>query len=247
MPTASPTVTETAAYVYGVGWASTRPPSAEGVADAPVRVLEHGELAALISELASPEIRARRGDLLRHAEVLQRAFERETVIPLGFGTVFESDEDVVAELLEPRYEELVALLHSLDGLAELTVRAFYDEDAVLAEIIRAEPEIAALRGRPDQAAQLQLGEAVAAALAGRRNRDADEIVATLSALAREVVVEERVAEFEVVRAAFLVDRSATDDLDAQAEELAHRHRGVIRFKLTGPLPPHHFVSERWAS
>src|SRR5690242_8397271 len=103
MPTASRMETETATYVYGVGWASARPPSAEGVADAAVGVLEHGELAALISELPSPEIRARRRDLLRHAEVLQRIFERETVIPLGFGTVFDSDDDVVAELLEPRY------------------------------------------------------------------------------------------------------------------------------------------------
>jgi hypothetical protein len=66
-------------------------------------------------------------------------------------------------------------------------------------------------------------------------------------VAHEVVVEERVAEFEVVRAAFLVERSATDDLDARAEELAQRFGGVIRFKLTGPLPPHHFVSEQWAS
>jgi acetyl-CoA carboxylase carboxyl transferase subunit alpha len=30
-------------------------------------------------------------------------------------------------------------------------------------------------------------------------------------------------------------------------ELAGRFGGVIRFKLTGPLPPHHFVSEQWAS
>ena len=72
-------------------------------------------------------------------------------------------------------------------------------------------------------------------------------VASLSSLAREVEVEERVAEFEVVRAAFLIDRFAVEDVEAQAEELAQRHDGLIRFKLTGPLPPHHFVSERWAS
>lgn len=241
------TVTEAPAYVYGVTWADGALPAAEGVADASVRAVEHGELAALVSELPSPTIRARRRDLLRHADVLQQAFERQTVVPLGFGTVFASGDDVVSELLEQRYEELVALLQGLDGLVELTVRAFYDEDAVLAEIVRDEPEVAALRGRAGQGAQLQLGEAVAAALAGRRNRDADEIVAALSANAHEVVVEERVAEFEVVRAAFLADRSATDDLDARAEELAQRFAGVVRFKLTGPLPPHHFVSERWVS
>jgi hypothetical protein len=243
----SATVIEAPAYVYGITWADGARSAGRGVGDASVRVLEHGELAALVSELPSADVRARRRDLLRHTEVLQEAFERRTVVPLGFGTVFASGEDVVGELLEPRYEELVALLQSLDGLVELTVRALYDEDAVLSTIVRDDPQIAALRRAGGQAEQARLGEAVAHALAGRRNRDADEIVAELSSLSREVVVEERVAEFEVVRAALLVDRSAVDDLEAEAEELARRHAGVIRFKLTGPLPPHHFVSERWAS
>lgn len=243
----SATVTEAPAYVYGVTWADGARDGAQGVAETAVRVVEHGELAALVSALPSADIRARRRDLLRHAEVLQAAFERSAVLPLGFGTVFESEEDVVADLLEPRYEELVALLHSLDGLVELTVRALYDESGVLAAVVGDDPRVAALRGSSNRADQVALGEAVAHALAARRERDADEIVASLSSLAREVAVEERVAEFEVVRAAFLVEQSAVDEFDRQAEDLARRHEGVIRVKLTGPLPPHHFVSERWAS
>ncbi|HEU5243263.1 MAG TPA: GvpL/GvpF family gas vesicle protein [Gaiellaceae bacterium] len=241
------TVTEARAYVYGITWADGARASDEGVLDAAVQVLEHGELAALVSELPSADIRARRRDLLRHADVLQQAFERRTILPLGFGTVFASSGDVVAELLETRYEELVALLQSLDGLVELTLRAFYDEAGVLAAIVRDEPRIAVLRGSRDPADQVALGEAVAHGLAERRARDADAIVSSLASLAREVEVEERVAEFEVVRAAFLVDRAAVEDIETRAEELAGHHDGLIRFKLIGPLPPHHFVSERWAS
>jgi len=243
----SATVTEASAYVYGVTWADGARSTARGVGDAAVRVLEHGELAALVSDLPSADVRARRRDLLRHADVLQQAFEERTVVPLGFGTVFDSGDDVVEELLEPRYEELVALLQRLDGLVELTLRAFYDESLVLAAIVRDDPQIAALRGSGTPADQVRLGEAVALALAGKRNRDADEIVAELASLSRQVVVEERVAEFELVRAAFLVDRSDVPGLDQRAEELAERFDGIARFKLTGPLPPHHFVSEQWAS
>jgi hypothetical protein len=243
----SPTVTEATAYVYGVTWADGARTDARGVGDASVRVLEHGELAALVSDLPSPDVRAKRRDLLRHADVLQQAFEQRTVVPLGFGTVFDSGDDVVAELLEPRYEELVSLLQELDGLVELTLRAFYDDQAVLAAIVRDDPQIARLRGLSGHGAQMALGEAVSRALADRRNRDADEIVAELLSLAREVVVEERVAEFELVRAAFLVERPAVEELETCAEQLAEGYGGVVRFKLTGPLPPHHFVSERWAS
>jgi Gas vesicle synthesis protein GvpL/GvpF len=243
----SATVTEAPAYVYGVTWADATLSAEEGVCGASVQALEHGELAALVSELPSAEIRARRRDLMRHAEVLQHAFAHRAVVPLEFGTLFASEDDVVAELLDPRYEDLVAILQRLDGLVELTVRAFYDEDGVLAAIVRDDPEVSALRGAGEPAQQVRLGEAVAQALAGRRNRDADEIVADLSSLASETVVEERVAEFEVVRAAFLVERSGVVEFDARAEELAGRFGGVIRFKLTGPLPPYHFVSEQWAS
>jgi hypothetical protein len=241
------TVTEAPAYVYGITWADSGVMSGGGVADAAVQTVEHGELAAIVSPLESADIRARRRDLLRHAEVLQDAFAHSAVVPLGFGTVFASDDDVVSGLLEPRYEELVELLHGLDGLVELTVRALYDETAVLAEIVQSEPRIAALRGSTNPADQVALGEAVAHALADRRARAADEVVATLSSLAREVSIEERVAEFEVIRGAFLVERSAVQKFEAAAEELARRYGGSIRFKLTGPLPPHHFVSEKWAS
>lgn len=242
------TVTEAAAYVYGITWADAARATAEvGVAGATVRALEHGELAALMSDLPSPDVQARRRDLLRHAEVLREAFERQTVVPLGFGTVFDSDGDVVAELLEPRYEELVGLLQRLDGLVELTVRAFYHESSVLAEIVRDHPEVAALRRGAGPSDQVRLGEAVAQALAARRESDAGELVASLSAIARDVVVEERVAEFEVLRAAFLIERDAVNEFDSRLDDIASRRQDVLRVKLTGPLPPHHFVSERWAS
>jgi len=241
------TVTEAPAYVYGITWADGATAGGAGVADAVVRTVEHGELAAIVSPLESADIRARRRDLLRHADVLQQAFDRSAVIPLGFGTVFDSDDDVVSALLEARYEELVELLHRLDGLVELTVRALYDEQAVLASIVGSEPKIARLRGSSNPSDQMALGEAVAHALAARRARDADEVVASLSSLAREVAIEERVAEYEVIRGAFLVERNRVRKFDAEAEKLARLHHGTIRFKLTGPLPPHHFVAERWAS
>jgi hypothetical protein len=242
--------TEAAAYVYGVTWASAAAPDGDGVAAGRVGTIDHGELAAIVSPVPSPSVRARRRDLIRHAEILQGVFERETVVPLQFGTVFASRTDVVAELLEPRHDDLVMLLRRLAGAAELTVRAFYDEEAVLGEIVRGDRMVADLRrlaaaGSP--ALRLQLGEAVAAALAAWREVDAEQVVAAGRALARDLVVAERQTDLEVVRAAFLVQRDAVAAFDAAMDEVARAREAVIRFKYTGPLPPHHFVTERWAS
>jgi hypothetical protein len=232
-------------YVYGVGWASAHAPPTDGVAECGVEVMRHGKLGALVSTVPRASIRARRRDLIRHADVLQAAFDKDTVVPLRFGTVFERGDDVVEQLLEPRHDELVAILRRLSGLVELTVRAFYVEDAVLAEIVRENEEIARLRQEPGL--QLRLGEAVAGALAAHRERDAERILSALVPRARDTVVEERQADYEVLRAAFLVERRAVSTFDAKVSAVAADREGVVRFKYTGPLPPHHFVDARWES
>jgi hypothetical protein len=242
---------EAPTYVYGVTRAGAAERASDGVGGAVVESIVHRKLAALVSTVPSANVRARRRDLLRHAEILQKTFDRTTVVPLRFGTVFASGVDVVDDFLEPRHDHLVDLLARLDGLAELTVRAFYDEDAVMAEIVREDKRVSALRdatqAQHDHASQLQLGEAVAASLNATRERDARDVVSALQPLARDAIVEAREAEMEVLRAAFLIERDAITAFDAKMDELARRRAGVVNFKYTGPLPPHHFVTEQWDS
>jgi hypothetical protein len=234
------------AYVYGVMRAASARPQSAGVSDAAVTPIGHRGLAALASRVTAQHLRAKRRDLLRHSDVLQSAFADDTVVPLRFGTVFADDTDVVDGFLEPRYEELDELLHRFDGLAELSVRAFYKEDAVLAKIVRDDPRVARLRQasakRNSTNAAVALGEAVAAALRAQRAVDADELVGRLRALARDLSVEELQAEYEVLRAAFLVERTDIEAFDAALADFARAREGYMLFKYVGPLPPHSFVA-----
>lgn len=251
MATATDSRVEAPAYVYGITWATSASSYADGVGGEGVEPVVHGAVAALVSALPDATVRARRRDLVRHARVIQDAFESDTVVPLRFGTVFQSGADVVADVLEPHHDELVALLRRLAGLAELTVRAFYDQDAVLAEIVREDRSVAALResaiASSDPALHLQLGEAVADRLEARRETDAGLVLSAVVPLTHDVVVEERQADLEVLRAALLVDRTNIAAVDAAMDEVARSREGVIRFKYAGPLPPHHFVGGQWAS
>jgi hypothetical protein len=147
-------------------------------------------------------------------------------------------DDVVDDLLEPRHDELVRLLRELDGLVELTVRATYREDDVLRTLLREQPHLARLRER---GSPVQLGEAVARALAARREADAHAIVRALEPRARASAVDELRTELDVFRGAFLVERKRVKRFDAEVERLARGQAATTSFKLTGPLPPHHFV------
>jgi gas vesicle protein GvpL/GvpF len=218
----------TLTYVYGVTWASARIPD-----DADV--IQHGDLAAVTMPVDRRHLRAKRRDLLRHAEVVQRVFEHAPVVPLQFGAVLDN---VAEELLEPRYDELVALLTEIDGLAELTVRATFREDDVLRTLLGEQPQLTRLR---ETASPVQLGEAVARALAARRDAEADEIVGALRRHVRSIAVDQLRTEFDVFRGAFLVERKRVKRVDAEVERLARAHATTTSYKLTGPLPPHHFV------
>lgn len=227
-------------YVYGLtSTGSTL--DARGVGGTPVSVVEHGELAAIVSRIDGSRIRAKRRDLLRHSDVLQAAFASGPVVPLRFGTVFDSESELVDDLLGARYEELVALLHHVDGVAEMRIRAAFREQDLLAEIVRTDGRVAALRSSA-AASPVELGEAVARAVGARREAAAADILRELGAHAVDVRADEPREELEVLRASFLVDRRRVADVERAAAAVAERYRDCMRTELVGPMPPHSFVS-----
>lgn len=237
-------------YLYGVCRRRDAAPSiTEGVGGTAVEQVVHRDLAAIVSPIAERHVRAARRELVRHSDVLAAVLEDGQVLPMRFGTVYPSRDAVVAELLEPRHDELLDLLASLETKVELSVKAFYDEQAVLAEVVASTPRIARLReatrSRPDAAThalRIELGQAVARALDERRAIDADAILRRVQPFADRVFVDDQQVENLVLKAALLVDRTRVDAVDAAMDELAREQSGRIRFQYVGPLPPHSFVA-----
>lgn len=241
-------VSATGLYCYGVVSARDARSQPRGLGDAPVDPFVHDGVAALASLIPAPgKVRARRRDLLAHMEVLSAAFEHGPVLPLRFGTVFASHESLVDEFLAPRHTELAALLRDLSGQGELRVTAHYREDALLAEVVRDNRRIAQLReatrgagaGHP---ALVELGELVAAEVRARTARDSRALLERLRKHASSYEVGQEPVEYELLRASFLVERKRVAKFEAELERFAADQAGRADVKLTGPLPPHSFVS-----
>ena len=233
---------KTGLYCYGVTWAdSAATQGAGGLAGKSVQPVRFEELAALTSESPPGKVRARRADLMCHFDVLARAFEHGTVIPARFGMVFDDEESLVEELLQPRRDELVALLQELRNRVELRVTAHYRQEAILAEIVRDNRRVASLRGGSSQPQLLALGELVADELRALTSRDAHEILNRLGSLAVDREVDDEPIEHQVLRASFLVERKRVSAFDRAMDELASGQAGRIDFMYVGPLPPHSFV------
>jgi hypothetical protein len=241
----------TSLYVYGVipaadagGW-----PGEEGIGgpSAKVSTLEEGELAALVSALAPDRAPGRREDLEAHRRVLSLATDRGTSVPMRFGMVMDG-EDVVRERLLVRHRaELTELLRTLDGQVQMSVRAFYAEDALIRAVMAADPEIArrsaAIQGLPElesQAERIALGELVAAAVDARRERDEQALLDRLRPLATDVRVEPPGSERVALDAQLLIRRDRRAELDDVVRELGTALDGYLALRYIGPLPPYSF-------
>lgn len=235
-----------AVYVYGVSPITDRDlPAVHGVEDGELHGVEHADLLALTSRLRRPRLQAR--DLRAHWRVLEEAFEQTTVLPVRFGTVMESEDDVRERLLEPNAERLSALLEEMRGLIQLNVKGRYDEDALLREVVVQNPAIAQLRervaGRPAEAAaaeQVHLGQLVESEIAGHRDRDTGLVLEALEPSALAVRAEE-VAHPAAFDLAFLIERSKEATLSNAVHGLREQFGSRIELRYVGPLPPFSFA------
>jgi hypothetical protein len=243
----SAAATSTGVYVYGIVRADALAAvQAEGVAAEPVELIERDGLAAVVSRLPERELRVKRRDLNRHLQVLEEAFAETTVVPCPFGTVLQSEEDVVDALLVARRGELTATLKRLDGNVQLNVNAVYDEQQLLRELLLGQHEIAALRDASNQLgdagyyARVRLGELVATLVDERRQTDAERVLSQLLDVAEDVVTDQP-GEDGVLKASFLVNRKRVDRFDARLEETARMEHPLIKVEVIGPLPPTAFA------
>jgi Gas vesicle synthesis protein GvpL/GvpF len=236
-------------YVYGIVAADgASPPREAGVGDAPIKLITDGDVAALVSELPTHEVRLGRAEALTHARVLEAALANGTVLPMRFGVVMHDAEEVRRRLLSEHAAELRDQLQRLAGKVEVNLRAVYDEEALMRQVIAGEPEVArlkdSLRGRSEDATyfdRIRLGELVAHGVERIREADADAIIDALTPAAVGISAAEPAHERVALNASFLIDRARLGDFDRILDQVAAQRWDRMRFKYTGPLPPHSFV------
>ncbi len=235
-------------YVYGVVPASTAPPARTGIGGAAVETIASGATAAIVSDVCGDELVAGREELLIHAQVLEDALAGGVVLPMRFGAVMAGADSVRHELLERHHDALVSQLSELKGKVELRLRAVFEETALMSDVVRDNPDIAALRealrGQDEDATyyeRIRLGEMVAAAVERKREAAGQEILDALAPLALAVDVGDLGHERVALNASFLVERKRIAQFDDAVDEIGRAHEGRMRLKYTGPLPAHSFV------
>jgi hypothetical protein len=238
-------------FVYAiVGSSIELPDGLEGLDEATLRLVGHGQVAAVVAPVAAERPPGRRLDLLAYQSALDVLAEQAAVVPVRFGTLMPDDSAVVEEVLSPRHDQLVEMLEDLQGLRQFTFQAGYLETVVLTEIVEANPEIAELRAYtrelPEDLAygeRARLGELVARALEAKQAVDANLLLDvvlphTAAHVIRPVSGLERLLDVSV-----LVESDRQPSFESALEELAEGVHERMRLRLIGPMAPYDFVGD----
>jgi hypothetical protein len=243
-------------FAYGLVPAGTvLPDGLVGVTRRPVETTTLAGLTAVVSRDVDPAELGLAEDLLAHTRVLDTLALSADVVPLAFGTLLPPPAEApeTFELLRGAYAEAS---QRVAGAVQWTLTVRYVERTALAELVAEDPRIARLRdataGTAEHEARsqkLQLGRLVVEGLEAKAARDAEQVLAAVSSMARAVSRRERRQADEMVEVAALVDRDAADRFTEMSEALARGLDQRATVRLLGPQAPYDFVQEadRWAS
>jgi hypothetical protein len=219
-----------------------------GAEPAEVETVGFREIAAVISNTPAEVLDATRENVLAHERVNEMVMKSFTVIPMSFGTVFKTREDIM-ELLRGAYDAFRDVLDKMQDKVEFGLKVLWDRDVMIREIEnddedirRLKNEISAVRG-PTYFARMQYGRQIEAALQAR----SDHYVADIFAQLRDVSVAARankpIGDKMIMNAAFLVSRDKETAFDAKVKEVGALY-DTLNFRYTGPWPPYNFVNIR---
>lgn len=246
----------TGTYLYGIVYAdqfkNTKQPlevTGVGGADAKVRTVEAGDLAAIVSDAALTRYETNRENLVAHETVLEEVMKGADIVPVAFGIVATNDEEVKEQLLQRESEVLHQSLDYVKGRVELTLQVLWNEDRLFREIADENEEIRQLRdaiaGQPADAVHdemVQLGTLTAQAVEAKSQQEGQAILDALQPLVLETTVNDNITDTMLLNAAFLVEKARMSEVDDKVNQLSQERADRMIFQYVGPLPPFDFVN-----
>src|SRR5688572_26204859 len=213
-----------------------------------VYTINFKDMAAVVSDVPIAPLDSTRENVLAHERVNETVMRDQTVIPMSFGTIFKTREDIV-ELLRSAYEAFADVLAKMQDKLEFGLKVLWDREEIVKaieledeDIHRLKSEISSQKGST-YFARMQYGRLIDSALQQRSERYVAEFLQRLRDVSVASRVNRAIGDKMIMNAAFLVQRDQEQAFDRRIKEIAS-HFDKLTFKYTGPWPPYNFVNIR---
>jgi hypothetical protein len=223
-------------------------PIGVGADPSDVYTVHYKNLAAVVSDAPLEVLDSTRENVLAHERVNETVMHEHTVIPMSFGTIFKTREDIV-ELLRSAAEAFGDVLNKMQNKLEFGLKVLWDRDQAVREVEHEDEDISRLKKEisgqkgPTYFARMQYGRLIDSALQARSERYVADILEQLRDVSVASRINKPIGDKMIMNAAFLIARDQESAFDAKVKLIATRF-DKLTFKYTGPWPPYNFVNIR---
>jgi hypothetical protein len=218
--------------------------SAVGIEGAPVKIVEWKNFSCVVSDTDFGEKELSKDSALAHEKVLEDVMRISPIVPISFGHVAKSEDEIKSKLLETHHNKLSEYLEYLEGKIGLSLKAFwFDLNPVLREIADNSSEIKRIKakGKVTREDAMYAGE-IAAKLLGKTREDIEEDIAEFF---KDITVEYKkcnlFGEQMITNLAFLINEGDLNKFDKNMNKYEDKLGSNVKLKYTGPVPPYDFV------
>ncbi|MEX2146699.1 MAG: GvpL/GvpF family gas vesicle protein [Candidatus Rokuibacteriota bacterium] len=219
-----------------------------GTEPAEVHTVHYADIAAVVSDTPIEVLDATRENVLAHERVNEAVMRDHTVIPMSFGTVFKTQDDII-ELLRGAYGAFQDVLVKMEDKVEFGLKVLWDRDGVVKEIENEDEDVRRLKSEISSQkgstyfARVQYGRLMDGALQARSEQYVAEIFERLRDVAVASRANKPIGDKMIMNAAFLVARDSEAAFDTKVKAIGAKY-DHLTFRYTGPWPPYNFVNIR---
>jgi hypothetical protein len=237
-------------YIYGI-IEEPQPKTFDfsGIEDTEVYVINYQELAAVVSNTEPRQMDPTRKNVLAHTVVQDRLLKEYDLLPMGFGMIANS-ADEVRQLLGKNYQGVVSELKRLAGKIEAELKVFWDQDAMIKELQGKSEAFTRLKAKINAASSpteaqtllLEAGMQVERTALNWKTKYAWRVYDILGKLAFDARLNNPLGVKNILNASFLIDKSREREFQEEVYKLDSEYQGKVNFKYVGPLPPYNFIN-----
>lgn len=234
-------------YLYGIvdGNVEARF-SARGLFNKRPYLISYNSISAIVTDAPMKTYEPDQKGLLSHNRVLDEVIKLHTVLPMRFGTIARS-EDQVKKLLQRAYSLLKDRLLKIKDMVEFNMEiSITNEQLLLKEILENNKEIRDLRDKlisQGENAKIQDKLLIGKMIAGEVNKYKISLIKAIDTALRTYYSKCNLLtkKDSLASMIFLVRRKHIEQFEAAIYKLGEKYGDRLKFKYAGPLAPYSFV------
>jgi hypothetical protein len=188
--------------------------------------------------------------LVHHQETIEELMGKgfSMIIPMRLGTIMGSKEEVI-KILANGHDLIIDTLKKIEYLTEIDLAVTWADFSITIKEIAGHPEVIALKEdilksgeQLSQAHQVKIGMLFQAKLAEKNKKVELKILEALSQHCVHVKMHDVMNDQMITNSAFLMNRNKKEKFEEVIEQLDDEFKGLLNFKLVGPLPCYSFYT-----